>query len=209
VKDEKFCDGCGNKGAIHVANRCSDELHRVPAERHSRHDRRYPASLRPVSCPAQETHSGFWRRQPILERRSAAAAEERGTQAWGVRAACRCDKLFSKMPELADDVTFIRYVVTSLAGSAQHLYLRTPYSILVRTLFECSHSGHSKLCVSDPGRSGSIRASSMAEPHLGHSGRIIALECAVEGRKRVIVPSREGPGGMIARARGGVECPLT
>jgi hypothetical protein len=38
-------DGCGNKGAIHVANRCRDKLHRVSAERHSRHDRRYAASL--------------------------------------------------------------------------------------------------------------------------------------------------------------------
>jgi hypothetical protein len=42
VKDEEFCDGCGSKGAIHVANRCRDKLHRVSAERHSRHDRRSP-----------------------------------------------------------------------------------------------------------------------------------------------------------------------
>jgi hypothetical protein len=54
VKAEEFCDGCGSKGAIHVANRCRDKLHRVSAERHSRHDRRYPAPLRPVSyaCPS-------------------------------------------------------------------------------------------------------------------------------------------------------------
>jgi hypothetical protein len=75
--------------------------------------------------------------------------------------------------------------------------------------FECSHCGHSKICISYPGRSGSIRASSMAEPHLGHGGRIIALECAVAGRKRVMVPSRERQGGMIRQGTGGVECPLT
>jgi hypothetical protein len=34
----EFSDGCGAKRAIHVANRCRDELHRVSAERHSRHD---------------------------------------------------------------------------------------------------------------------------------------------------------------------------
>jgi hypothetical protein len=38
-----------------------------------------------LSAVAQETRSGFWWRQPVLEWRSA-AAEERGTQAWGVRA---------------------------------------------------------------------------------------------------------------------------
>ena len=43
--EEKLYDGCGNKRAIHVANRCRDKLHRVSAERHSRHDRRYAASL--------------------------------------------------------------------------------------------------------------------------------------------------------------------
>jgi GGDEF domain-containing protein len=58
-KEEKFYDGCGNKRAIHVANRCRDKLHRVSAERHSRHDRRYAASLRPSICPAQETHNRF------------------------------------------------------------------------------------------------------------------------------------------------------
>jgi hypothetical protein len=44
-KEEKAYDGCGNKRAIHVANRCRDKLHRVSAERHSRHDRRYAASI--------------------------------------------------------------------------------------------------------------------------------------------------------------------
>src|SRR5208337_1771351 len=39
-----FCGGCGAKRAIHVANWCSDKLHRVSTERHSRHDRRYTAS---------------------------------------------------------------------------------------------------------------------------------------------------------------------
>ena len=38
-------DGCGKKRAIHVANRCRNELHRGSAERHSRHDRRYTASV--------------------------------------------------------------------------------------------------------------------------------------------------------------------
>ena len=42
---EEMRDGCGKKRAIHVANRCSNELQRVSALRHSRHDRRYAASL--------------------------------------------------------------------------------------------------------------------------------------------------------------------
>jgi hypothetical protein len=54
---EKLRDGCGKKRAIHVANRCPNKLHRVSALRHSRHDRRYAASLRPSICPAQETHN--------------------------------------------------------------------------------------------------------------------------------------------------------
>ena len=54
---EKLRDGCGEKRAIHVANRCPNKLHRVSALRHSRHDRRYAASLRPSICPAQETHN--------------------------------------------------------------------------------------------------------------------------------------------------------
>src|SRR5262245_12090925 len=55
--DEKLRDGCGKKRAIHVANRCPNKLHRVSALRHSRHDRRYAASLRRFICPAQETHN--------------------------------------------------------------------------------------------------------------------------------------------------------
>jgi hypothetical protein len=47
------------KGAIHIANRCPDELHRGSALRHSRHDRRYSASLRPSIGSTQETHSRF------------------------------------------------------------------------------------------------------------------------------------------------------
>src|SRR3977135_147594 len=54
---EKLRDGCGKKRAIHVANRCPNKLHRVSALRHSRHDRRYAASLRPSICPAQEPHN--------------------------------------------------------------------------------------------------------------------------------------------------------
>src|SRR3979409_548682 len=54
---EKLRQGCGKKRAIHVANRCPNKLHRVSALRHSRHDRRYAASLRPSICPAQETHN--------------------------------------------------------------------------------------------------------------------------------------------------------
>jgi hypothetical protein len=49
MKHKETCDGCGAKRAIHVANRCSDKLPRVSTERHSRHDRRYAASLRPGS----------------------------------------------------------------------------------------------------------------------------------------------------------------
>src|SRR6202041_2549874 len=45
MQDEhKFYDCCGNKRAIHVANRLGDKFHRVPAQRHSRHVRRYAAS---------------------------------------------------------------------------------------------------------------------------------------------------------------------
>ena len=49
---EELRDGCSKKRAIHVANRCSNELHRASAERHSRHDGRYTASLRLAICPA-------------------------------------------------------------------------------------------------------------------------------------------------------------
>jgi hypothetical protein len=41
------------------ANRCRNELHRVSTERHSRHDRRYTASVRSAICVAQETHSRY------------------------------------------------------------------------------------------------------------------------------------------------------
>jgi hypothetical protein len=54
---EELRDGCGKKRAIHVANRCSNELRRVSALRHSRHEQRYAASLRPSICRAQETHN--------------------------------------------------------------------------------------------------------------------------------------------------------
>jgi hypothetical protein len=40
-----FCGGCSAKWPIHIANRCLVELLRATAERHSRHDRRYSASL--------------------------------------------------------------------------------------------------------------------------------------------------------------------
>ena len=54
---EEMRDSCGEKGAIHVANRCSNELRRLSALRHSRHEQRYAASLRPSICRAQETHN--------------------------------------------------------------------------------------------------------------------------------------------------------
>src|SRR6516225_5831169 len=54
---EELRDGCGKKRAIHVANRCSNELRRASALRHSRHEQRYAASLRPSICRAQETHN--------------------------------------------------------------------------------------------------------------------------------------------------------
>ena len=38
-------DDCGKKRAIHVANRCSIELQCASALRHSRHERRYAASV--------------------------------------------------------------------------------------------------------------------------------------------------------------------
>ena len=42
---EELSDGCGKKRAIHVANRCSNDLRFGSALRHSRHERRYAASL--------------------------------------------------------------------------------------------------------------------------------------------------------------------
>jgi hypothetical protein len=54
---EELRDGCGKKRAIHVANRCSSELQCASALRHSRHEPRYAASLRPSICRAQETHN--------------------------------------------------------------------------------------------------------------------------------------------------------
>ena len=60
------------------------------AQRNSRHERRYAASLRPASGPPQETHSGFQRRQPILRCRSVAAAGG-GPQARCVPEACGGD----------------------------------------------------------------------------------------------------------------------
>jgi hypothetical protein len=87
---ENLCGDCSEKPAIHVANRCSDELHRKSAQRHSRHDRRYTASVRPAICPTQETHSRFCRRQPNVRCR-ASAASGGGAQARGLSAACQCD----------------------------------------------------------------------------------------------------------------------
>jgi hypothetical protein len=54
---EEMRDSCGKKRAIHVANRCSSELRCVSALRHSCHEQRYAASLRPSICRAQETHN--------------------------------------------------------------------------------------------------------------------------------------------------------
>ena len=42
---EELRDGCGKKRAIHVANRRWNELRFGSALRHSRHERRYAASL--------------------------------------------------------------------------------------------------------------------------------------------------------------------
>ena len=42
---EELGDDCGKKRAIHVANRCSIELQCASALRHSRHERRYAASV--------------------------------------------------------------------------------------------------------------------------------------------------------------------
>jgi hypothetical protein len=54
---EELRDGCGKNRAIHVANGCSSELQCASALRHSRHEPRYAASLRPSICRAQETHN--------------------------------------------------------------------------------------------------------------------------------------------------------
>jgi hypothetical protein len=42
---EELEDDCGKKRAIHVANRCSIELQCASGLRHSRHERRYAASV--------------------------------------------------------------------------------------------------------------------------------------------------------------------
>ncbi len=49
---EELRDGCGKRRAIHVASRCLSELRFGSALRHSRHERRYAASLRASICPA-------------------------------------------------------------------------------------------------------------------------------------------------------------
>jgi hypothetical protein len=54
---EELRDGCGKKRAIHVAHRCSNELRRVSALRHSRHEQRYAASLRPKCHGYSTDHS--------------------------------------------------------------------------------------------------------------------------------------------------------
>ena len=73
--------------------------------------------------------------------------------------------------------------------------LRLPMCIV-----ECSHFGHSNVRRSNPGWSGSIRASSIVMPHLGHGGRIIASDAEVAGWKRVIAfpPSRREPNCLSA-----------
>jgi alpha-ketoglutarate-dependent taurine dioxygenase len=53
---EDFCGDSGGKRAIHVANRCSNELPRVSTLCHSHHDRRYAASVRSARRPPQENH---------------------------------------------------------------------------------------------------------------------------------------------------------
>ncbi len=60
VRLEKFCGGSGRKAAIHVANRCSHQLPRIPAQRHSHDDRRYTAALRPSrpSSPGRNRGGG-------------------------------------------------------------------------------------------------------------------------------------------------------
>src|SRR5262249_40268714 len=54
---EGLRDGWGKKRTIQGANRCSKELRRASPPRHSRHEQRYAASLRPSICRAQETHN--------------------------------------------------------------------------------------------------------------------------------------------------------
>src|SRR5262249_35375109 len=50
---EKLRHESGKKRAFHVAKRFSNELRLVSAPRHSRHEQRYAASLRPSICRAQ------------------------------------------------------------------------------------------------------------------------------------------------------------
>src|SRR5580704_18765909 len=71
---ENFCGDSGGKRAIHVANRCSNELPRVSTLCHSHHDRRYAASVRSARRPPQETNRRFRTRQSILQWRCTGAA---------------------------------------------------------------------------------------------------------------------------------------
>jgi hypothetical protein len=53
----ELCGDRSVKTAVHVANRCSNELLCASAQRHSRHVRPYAASLRPSICLPQEAQS--------------------------------------------------------------------------------------------------------------------------------------------------------
>jgi hypothetical protein len=77
----------------------------------------------------------------------------------------------------------------AIGRPAEHVHprhLRRPateatYMYLTTLLSECSHFGHSNVRRSCRGRSGSMRASSIAVPHWGHGCRTIAFDSMVTG----------------------------
>jgi hypothetical protein len=87
MRRENWSGGCGAGLWDRVAIRCQTSASRSDRTPH-RHERRYASSLRPSSRRAQEAHSRFRRRQPVLRRGSAAVARG-GARPWDLRAACR------------------------------------------------------------------------------------------------------------------------
>jgi len=71
TKGEELSDGCGEKRAIHVANRCSNELRFGSALRHSRHDQRASQSTisRLENAPSK-TEAGRLTASLLNQRRS-------------------------------------------------------------------------------------------------------------------------------------------
>ena len=90
----EFCGDRSAKTAIHVANRCFDELRCASAQRHSRHARRYAASLREDALIAvfdAKYHYEFW--CPVTAIRNGDIDNNPATErapAWGRSTLRRC-----------------------------------------------------------------------------------------------------------------------